>query len=492
MIFGVSIILLVCCISSKVMYRFGVPTLVLFLVLGMMIGSDGLNLLYFDDASLAEQISNIALIFIMFYGGFGLDWKKAKVTAVSAGVLASLGVVLTALMIGLFVHYAFGVTLVEGMLLGSIVSSTDAASVFSILNSHKLNLRNNLNYLLEIESGSNDPTSYMLTLIFISLVNNQSINIFTTLIIQVGLGVGLGLLLGKLGVKLINKINLEIDGLYSILLIAIAMLSYSLTSELGGNGFLAVYFTGVIIGNAKIVHRYSMIKYFDGLTWLMQIMLFLTLGLLSFPSQMVGDMLDGMIIAFVLFFAVRPIVIFGILPWFKKYTVREMTLVSWAGFRGAASIVFATYALSHNLEHASWIFNVVFIIALLSVTFQGTLFVPLARKLCLVADETQELTSFYDESGTIATQMLEVNITPRSPIINYKLMDVDMPEEVLVIMIQRDNRIITPKGSTILKEGDKMMLGGPAKSLRDIAHRIENRKIALEREIDYEYENEPI
>ncbi|WP_423362987.1 potassium/proton antiporter [Mycoplasma sp. P36-A1] len=487
---GIGLVLLFCCVSSKVMYKFGMPTLVLFLGLGMFLGSDISGLIYFDNADLAEQICNVALVFIMFYGGFGLDWKKAKSTALPAGVLASLGVALTALFLGYLIHIIFGLTLVQGLILGSILGSTDAASIFSILNSHNLNLKNNLNYLLEIESGSNDPTAYMLTTIFIAIELAKSQNIFLTLIVQIVVAIILGLGIGKLGVYLINKINLEIDGLYSILLISIALLSYSITSALGGNGFLAVYFTGIVIGNSRIVHRFSMIKYFDGLTWLMQILLFITLGLLSFPSTMKEHLLDGVIVAFFMFFVVRPIVVFLILHFFKRYDFKQKILISWAGFRGAASIVFATYTLTANLDNADWYFNVVFVVALLSVVFQGTLFVPLAKKLDLVSDDVNNLTNFYAEDGTISAQLLEVDITPTSPALNKKIIDFDIPEEVLIIMIRRNNKIITPKGNTKLLLGDKILIGGPQKKLIALAKELENRK--LNTSIDFEQEIEQI
>ncbi|MDL2211403.1 potassium/proton antiporter [Erysipelotrichaceae bacterium OttesenSCG-928-M19] len=467
LLLGISIILIISCFTSKIMFKLGVPTLLIFILIGMFLGYDGPGNIYFDDANLAKNISSFALIFIMFYGGFGLDWKKAKTSVKPASLLATLGVAITAFAIGFFVHWFFKVSLVEGMLLGAVVSSTDAASVFSILNTQKLNLKNNLGYLLEMESGSNDPMSYMLTLIFISLTLGQEVNVISMIVIQITLGVVLGLLIGKIGVKIINKINLEIDGLYSILLIAIAIFSYAFTEYLSGNGFLAVYFTGIILGNSKIVHRFSMIKYFDGLTWLMQIILFFTLGLLVFPSQLPNVALDGIIISVFIIFVARPIAVFSILSFFK-YSFKEKLLISWAGFRGAASIVFATFALSYNVAMANWIFNIIFIVALLSVIFQGSLFIPIAKKLNLVEDEELSLTTFYDESGTISADLLEIEIDEESSALNQLIMNLEIPDDILIVMINRKGKVITPKGNVRLLLNDKIILAGKKTTLEEL------------------------
>lgn len=459
------------------MFRLGVPTLLMFIAIGMLLGADGPGNIYFDNADLAKDISVFALIFIMFYGGFGLNWKQAKTSAVPAGVLSTLGVVVTAFAIGFFVHFFFKVDWVSSMLLGSVVSSTDAASVFSILNTQKLNLKNKLSYLLEMESGSNDPVSYMLTMIFISLSIGQEINIASTIFIQFALGVGLGFLIGKVGLFLFNKIELEIEGLYSILLIAIAIFSYAFTEYLGGNGFLAVYFTGIFLGNHKIVHRFSMIKYFDGLTWLMQIVLFFTLGLLVFPSELVNVGAQGIIISLFIIFVARPIAVFGLLM-FSKYNVKEKLLICWGGFRGAASIVFATFALSYGTDSASWIFNIVFIVALSSVIFQGTFFIPIAKKFDLVEEEELSLTTFYDESGKISADLLEIEIIENALADGKLIMDLDLPDDVLVVMVNRDGKVIIPKGSTRLLANDKLILAGKNDVLEDLSHRIQDARIS--------------
>lgn len=451
------IILLFCAISSKVLYRYGIPTLIVFLAIGMFMGSDGPGGIYFDNAELATKICNFGLLFIMFGGGFGTSWKTAKPVAVEAGILATIGVALTALFIGVFAHFALGFTLLEGMLLGSIVSSTDAASVFSILRSKKLNLKNGLAPMLEMESGSNDPMSYMLTTIFLGLIMGGTQNVALLLVTQITIGILFGALVGKAAVWLINHIDLDIDGLYSIIVIGVAIISFSGADMIKGNGFLAVYITGIIMGNSKLVHKISLVRYFDGLSWLMQILLFFTLGLLAFPSKLPSIALPGLAVAIFIILVARPLAIFSVLTLFKR-PVKEQLLVSWVGFRGAASIVFATYPLTAGLGIAEDVFNIVFFVALVSVLVQGTLFVPIAKKLNLVEGEGTVLTTFTDYSGEMHTELLEVNIPYGSPMDSKAIMDLEIPMNILIVMIKRNGRLITPRGATILKSGDTLML----------------------------------
>lgn len=458
-LFIAGIILLISAISSKVLYRYGIPTLVMFLVLGMLMGSDGPGGVYFDNSQLANNISNLGLLFIMFSGGFGTNWKTAKPVALAAGVLATLGVVLTALLVGIFAHFVFGFTFLEGMLLGSIISSTDAASVFSILRSKNLNLKNGLAPMLEMESGSNDPIAYMLTTIFLGLIIGNKQNILSLLGAQIAVGVIVGFLVGKAAVWLINNIKLDIDGLYSIIVIGIALLSFSIADRFFGNGFLAVYITGLIMGNSRLVHKISLVRYFDGLSWLMQIMLFFTLGLLLFPSKLPGVAFTGIATAVFIIFIARPLAIMPILALFKR-PIKEQLLVSWVGFRGAASIVFAVYPLTAGLPIAEEIFNTVFFVALVSVLVQGTLFIPIAKKLDLIAKDDTVLKTFTDYSGEIHAELLEVKIPEGSKMAGKKIMDLDIPLDILIVMIRREEKLITPRGATVVSGGDILMLAG--------------------------------
>lgn len=456
------IILLLCALSSKVLYRYGIPTLIAFLAMGMLLGSEGIGGFQFDNIEITQFVCNIGLVYIMFSGGFGTNWETAKPVALSAGVMATLGVAVTAFVIGLFAHFALKLPFLESMLLGSIISSTDAASVFSILRSKDLNLKKGLAPLLEMESGSNDPMAYMLTTIFIGLIVGEGSNIFVMLITQISIGALVGVAVALAAVWLMNNINLDIDSLYTIMLMGVAILAFSGASLLGGNGFLAVYITGIIMGNKKLVHKVSLVRYFDGVSWLMQILLFITLGLLVSPSGLMGVMLPGIATAIFIIFIARPIAVYAILPFFKQ-SFNNKFFVSWVGFRGAASIVFATYPLNAGIASAEYIFNIVFFVALVSVMVQGTLLVPIAQKLDLLSEDETVLRTFTDYSGDIHTELLEIVIPEESCMVNKRIMNVDIPQDILIVMIKREGKIITPKGNTILREGDIIMLAGKNK-----------------------------
>lgn len=464
------IVLLASVLSSKLLYRFGIPTLLIFLTLGMLLGYDGIGGIYFDDSVLTQQISNIGLVFIMFYGGFGVNWKSAKSIAPQAVLLSTVGVVLTAVFTGVFAHFVLKVTLLEGMLLGAIVSSTDAASVFSVLRSRKLNLKGGLAPMLEIESGSNDPIAYMLTVVILSLITSSGgQSILQLLGKQIIFGLIIGVVLAVISVFLLRHIKFEIDGLYPILVIAIVILGYALSDFIGGNGFLAVYIIGIVMGNNKIPHKKSMDHFFDGVSWLMQIILFFTLGLLVFPSQFSSVLGSSILIAIFLVVIARPIAVSSILIWFKT-PIKQQLLVSWVGLRGAASIVFATYALTNKIPIANEIFNTVFIIALLSVSVQGALLPKLANKLDLVEENASEFKVFNDYEDETYTQLIEMVIKEDSPWVDKMIMDADIPEEILVVMIKRKNEVITPKGSSVIKKGDTLVLtGNNFQLLKDIS-----------------------
>ncbi|MBM7872143.1 cell volume regulation protein A [Clostridium pascui] len=462
------IVLLICVLSSKLLYRFGIPTLMIFLTLGMLLGSEGIGGIYFDNSMLAQQICNIGLVFIMFYGGFGVNWKSAKSVAPQAILLATLGVVMTAFLVGLFAHFILKVTLLEGMLLGSVVSSTDAASVFSILRSKKLNLKGGLASMLEMESGSNDPMSYMLTVIMVSLItNNHQESIISLLSRQIIFGLSIGFIIAIISVFILKNINFEIDGLYPILSISIAILGYSISEWLGGNGFLSVYIIGIIMGNSKIPYKRNLVHFFDAVSWLMQIVLFFTLGLLVFPSQLPSALMSGVAVAIFLLLVARPIAIISILSFFKT-PLKQQALVSWVGLRGAASIVFATYALTNNLPIANEIFNTVFIIALLSVIVQGTMIPAIAKGLDLVEAEVSVFKTFNDYQDEIHTQLMEYAVKEGNHLINKTISESKISNEILIVMIKRKDEIIIPNGSSIIKLGDILVF--TANNLEKFTH----------------------
>lgn len=453
-----SLILLVCVTSSKLLYRFGVPALLIFLVLGMFFGSDGPGGIYFDNFDLARQLCSFGLVFIMFYGGLGTNWKMAKPVAVPSILLSTVGVVVTAVLTGLFCHFVLGTTLLEGLLVGSVVGSTDAASVFSILRSRKLNLKGGLASMLEVESGSNDPIAYMMTMVILSLMSAGGGNSIVLMVVcQLVFGLGLGFGLAKLAVWILRRVKFEIESYYLIFVAAVAILGYSLCEFIGGNGYLCVYIVGIVVGNSKIVHKRSLVHFFDGISWLMQIMLFFTLGLLSFPSHLPSVLLPGILVSLFLILVARPAAVFGILCWFKR-PVKQQLFVSWVGLRGAASIVFAIFAVTNVSGMENDLFHMVFFVALFSVAVQGTLIPFFAKKLDLVEESSPVLKTFTDYQEETGAVLKEYLIEPDSVWADKAIVEADIPEEILVVMIKRGDEVVVPKGSTVILPGDRLVL----------------------------------
>ena len=355
-----SLLLFVSVIVGKTSYKFGVPTLLLFLAIGMLAGSDGIGGIRFDNPQIAQFIGIVSLNFILFSGGLDTNWTSVKPILKEGLVLSTFGVLLTALSLGTFVWLVTDFTIYESMLLGSIVSSTDAAAVFSILRSKNLALNTNLRPTLELESGSNDPMAYVLTIAFLTLVINQDqslASIVPLFIQQMIIGGIAGFAFGKLSKFIINRIKLDFEGLYPVLVIALMFITFSATEFVGGNGFLAIYICAVYLGNQDLIHKKTILKMYDGLAWLMQIVLFLTLGLLVFPSQVFPYMGIGLLISLFLIFVARPVSVFLSLMFFKMKLKRRF-YISWVGLRGAVPIVFATYPLLAGIDKANMIFNI--------------------------------------------------------------------------------------------------------------------------------------
>ena len=452
------LILLICISSSKILYRFGVPMLLIFIVLGMLFGSDGLVGIYFDNYDLTSTICSLALVFIMFYGGFGTNWNIARKSAVPSILMSSFGVIITAGLTGLFCYFVLGTSLLEGLLIGAVVGSTDAASVFSILRSQKLNLKGTLAPLLEIESGSNDPIAYMLTIIILTLMSNAGASLILPMLIkQIVFGILVGSILAILAVKIMRMVNFEVEGFYTIYVTAIAILSYAISEYFGGNGFLSVYMAGIIIGNSKIPHKKSLYHFFDGVSWIMQIALFFILGLLSFPSKLPEVLGISIVISLFMMFVARPLATFIILDRFD-YSNKEKVFISWVGLRGAASIAFAIFSVTYGVNIENDLFHIIFFIALFSVGIQGTLIPAVARKLDLVDDNTPVLRTFNDYKEDKKTKILEVNIESDNKWAGKSIMDADIPEEVLIVMIRRAEEVIVPKGSTVINIDDTLVL----------------------------------
>src|SRR5690606_30722696 len=377
------ILLLISIFAGKTSYKFGVPTLVLFLLIGILAGSEGIIGIEFNDPQVAQFIGIVALNFILFSGGLDTSWNSIKPVVWQGITLSTLGVLITALSVGVFVSFITEFTIYEGLLLGAIVSSTDAAAVFSILRSRNLGLKSKLRPTLELESGSNDPMAYFLTIAFLGLVINQEMSLLSIIPLflkQIIIGAVLGLGFGKLSKVIINRIQLDFDGLYPVLAIALMFISFSATDALGGNGFLAVYLCGVYLGNHDIIHKRTIMKMFDGIAWLMQIVLFLTLGMLVFPSQVLPVLGIGIFVSAFLILIARPLSVLISLAFFRMKWRRRL-YISWVGLRGAVPIVFATYPLLAGIDKADMIFNIVFFVSLSSVLIQGTTLSLVARWL---------------------------------------------------------------------------------------------------------------
>jgi cell volume regulation protein A len=368
-----SLLLLVSIVAGKTSSRFGVPTLILFLIVGVLAGSEGIGGIYFDNPRIAQFIGIVALNFILFSGGLDTNWQVIKPIVWRGISLSTIGVFITALTVGIFAYYILNFSFLEGLLLGSIVSATDAAAVFSILRTRGIKLKGKVGAVLEFESGSNDPMAYFLTITLTGIIASGKFDgwHFLLLFIQGFLiGGAMGYIMGRFSHWLINNIKLDSDGLYPVLVLGLAMFTYSATHVIGGNGFLAIYLSALVLGNRDFIHKRSLVRFYDGQAWLMQIILFLTLGMLVFPSRVIPIIGTGLLIAAFLVFIARPIGVFISLA-FAKTSIRSKLFISWVGLRGGVPIVFATYPMIAGLDKAGMIFNLVFFISITSVLLQG-------------------------------------------------------------------------------------------------------------------------
>ena len=455
-------IIFLCILADRFSDRFGMPALILFMFVGMLFGSDGLLKIPFDNYTLAEQFCSIALIFIMFYGGFNTKWSIARPVAVRAILLSTLGVLITAGITAFLCHICLHFSIAESFLIGAVLSSTDAASVFSILRQKKLNLKDGTASLLEMESGSNDPVSYMLTLIGIGiLTSSDQSNLGYTVFAQLAYGCLLGVLFAFLTIRLLTKTRLIAEGLDTIFMIAVVLLCYGLSSFVGGNAYLSVYLLGILIGNSPIKNKSVLIPFFDGITGLAQIFLFFVLGLLAFPHKFPSILLPSLAIVFFLTILARPIAVFLILKPLKS-SLSQCLLVSWAGLRGAASIVFATMVIASGTSLDTDLFHIVFMVALFSVSIQGTLLPLIAKKLGMVDDSIDVRKTFNDYQEDSSITLMRMFIPEGHNWQNRQVKDVHMPTGSLAIMIKRNKETIIPKGDTKILAGDNVILSVPS------------------------------
>ncbi|WP_414694761.1 potassium/proton antiporter [Paenibacillus sp.] len=447
-----SLLLVIGVITTKFSSRLGVPSLVFFILVGMVLS----RFIYYDNAYLTQLFGTLALIVILFEGGLQTKWANIRRVAVPSVTLATAGVFATTAIIGVLAKYILGVSWLEGLLFGAIVGSTDAAAVFAVLGNK--NIRPRLTSTLEAESGTNDPMAIFLTVALIELIVRPETSVLSLaagLVWQMGLGLGLGFLFGKLSVWTINKINLDSSGLYPVLSMALAISTYSVTAMLGGSGLLAVYVMAVLVGNSDLTYRHSIFRFNEGFAWMMQISMFILLGLLVFPDQLVHVVWQGLALSALLMFVARPIGVFLSIA-FMKYNVKEMTFISWAGLRGAVPIVLATYPMMAGLENSQLLFNVVFFVVLTSALIQGSTISPLANKLGLSGGKKATLPHSLElvSIGKTNKEMIEIEVESRSAISGSEIRDVQLPEDTLVSAIIRDGKIVTPKGNTRIQEGD--------------------------------------
>ncbi len=453
-----AVVIFACVILNRVSNKLGIPMLLAFILLGMFFGSDGLLKIPFDNYAFAEQICSIALIFIMFYGGFGTNWKEAQPVALKAVLLSTFGVILTAGLTGLFCHFALRIGWLESFLIGSVIGSTDAASVFSILRSKRLNLKYNTASLLEVESGSNDPCSYMLTAILIAVLKGSANRnaLLYAIFAQIVYGVLFGIVIAAACVWFLKRVKFTTAGFDAIFVVAIALLSYAAPAALGGNGYLSAYIVGIVLGNSEIRNKRSLVHFFDGTTGLMQMLIFFLLGLLAFPSRLPQVALPALLIALFLTFVARPVAVFAILSPLRS-KISQQIVVSWAGLRGAASIVFAIMAVM-AVDTQYDIFHIVFFIVLFSILLQGSLLPTLARKLGMLDENADVLKTFNDYSNEVPIQFIQFSLTPEHSWCGRALRDIELPPDTIVALLQRDGNNLVPKGSTVLMQNDTLIL----------------------------------
>ncbi|KAA0546909.1 potassium/proton antiporter [Bacillus sp. BGMRC 2118] len=476
-----SILLILGVVTTKLSSRLGVPSLVLFILVGIVMGSDVLGIIYFDNANVAQLIGVLALIIILFEGGLQTKWKSVKPVMAPALTLATVGVLLTTAIVAVGVKLVLGIDWLGAFLVGAIVGSTDAAAVFSILSGQ--NVKEKISSTLEAESGTNDPMAVFLTLSFIELLTTNTGNVLLfigSFVWQMGIGLLIGLLLGRLSSKSINKISLDSSGLYPVFALAFAVFTYSITAMVNASGLLAVYVAAIVIGNKELVYRHSILRFNEGFAWMMQILMFIILGLLVFPSELmdVGLIWKGLFISFILLFIARPIAVFISIHFFD-FDLREKIFLSWAGLRGAVPIVLATFPMIAGVENSQLIFNIVFFVVLTSALIQGTTIPLFVKKLSLsgpvkaVAPHTLELVSI----GKANAEMIEYHIGENNELIGRALKDVKFPNKVLINAIVRDKQLETPTGETTLQHNDILYILVDKNSVKHLNEFLESQML---------------
>ena len=459
-----AILVFISILVSKTGFKFGIPTLLLFLLVGMMFGSDGLGL-QFDSPHSAQFIGMIALSIILFTGGMDTQISDIKPIVTPGLILSTLALLLTTLLTGAFIYclcmYAgmnIHFSLMASFLLAATMSSTDSASVFSILRSQKMQLKHNLKPLLELESGSNDPMAYMLTIILIQVIQNPGDiggwDIVADMAKQFGYAIIISVAIGKGIVWLINKISLSNTALYSVMLLSVVFITFAITDSIGGNGYLAVYIAGLVVGNSKVLLKREMSLFMDSLTWLFQVIMFLTLGLLVNPHELKDVAIPGILIGAFMMFVARPLSIFTCLAPFGKIPLKAQTFISWVGLRGAVPIIFATYPVVAGIPGSNNIFNIVFFITLVSLVLQGMSIGWFAKKLHLDLPPEPEKEFDILIPDELSTSLNEIVLTKKMLSHGNTLATMNIPKGHLAMIIKRGEDYIIPNGQMEMFEGD--------------------------------------
>lgn len=458
---GAALLLVLSVIASKFSDRLGVPLLIIFLGIGMLAGADGPGGIYFDDPAIAQWVGMVALAIILFSGGMDTDWKGARPYLKESLILATLGVLITASVTALIAHAVLHFDWLESFLLGAIVSSTDAAAVFAILRSRSIWLKGGLKPTLELESGSNDPMAYFLTIGFIQLLTLPETSLVDVILLffrQLFIGGLLGFAAARLSLFLINRLRLGYDGLYPVLTFGLVFLTFGAAAIAGGSGFLAVYIFGLMLSRSDFLHKKSMLRFYDGLAWMMQIIMFLTLGLLVFPSELPAVAVSGTLIALGLIFLARPISVVVCLVK-SRFNWREKAFISWVGLRGAVPIVLATYPLVMDVPAASTIFNIVFFVVLASVLIQGTS-IPYVARLLKVNAEAPTRRDYpieYVPGKNISGELMEIQVPNQGSVVGKAIYQLDLPSEYLIVLVARGDEFLVPNGGMVLKSGDALL-----------------------------------
>ena len=455
----IAVVILTSIWLNSVSSRIGVPALLAFMLLGVIFANNGLWPVRFDNYDMAKETCTVALIFIMFYGGFGTRWDAVKPVVKESVLLATLGVVLTAGLTGVFCHYVLKWPLLESLLFGSVMGSTDAASVFSILRSKRLGLKNNTAPMLEMESGSNDPAAYMCAAIVLSIMNGSAFGgyIAWNIFAQIAFGAGCGVGIAWLATQVFRRVNFTTDGFDSLFIFSVAIAAYAVPTLIGGNGYLSAYMVGIILGNEEFKDKRSLVSFFDGFTGLMQMLLFFLLGLLARPTIMHKAILPALAIFLFMLLVARPVAVFSILTPFRKYGFKQQMLISFVGLRGAASIVFAIMAMVDPAFLQNDIFNIVFVVVLLSVTLQGSLIPGVAKKLDMVDPKADIMKTFNDYSEDTGMNFGRIAVTADSNWAGKAIKELELPRNVLIALVLRGGERIQPSGDTLLQPGDEVI-----------------------------------